>query len=85
MNIIRLYYHKWFGRCKKDMPLSEQLEVARSKKKGLKFECVRKDKCPDCKTTGKMQIGSSGGMCTNVRCGKCGSRFNITPFGVDRI
>lgn len=71
---------------KKERPLSEQLEIARKKKQPkLKLECVRKGKCPDCKVKGKILAGPRGGMSMNVKCGACGSEFNITPFGVERI
>ncbi len=81
---LKLLSIKYFGDAS-NLPLSEQLEIARSKKKKLKIECVRKDKCPDCKTKNQMIIGPRGGMSVNVKCGNCGSAFNITPFGVERI
>ncbi len=84
MNSIKRWYLKIFGGCE-NPSLSDQLEVARSKKKGLELECIRKNECPDCKTKGQILIGPSGGMCTNVRCGNCGSRFNTTPFSVKRL
>ena len=84
MKILKKIYHKYFGHCE-NLPLSEQLEIARSKKKSLKLESIRENKCPDCKTKGQILAGHQGGMCMNVRCGNCGSEFNITPFGVQRI
>lgn len=67
-------------------PIEDQLAEARKKKRPrLKLECVRNNKCPDCKVKGKILAGPRGGMCMNVRCGSCGSTFNITPFGVERI
>lgn len=84
MNPIKLWYHKVFGGCK-DLPISDQLEVAHSKKKGLKLECVRENKCPDCKMKGQILAGPCGGMAQNVKCGSCGSEFNITPYGVERL
>lgn len=44
----------------------------------------RKGKCPDC-GGGDFYEGPSGGMATNTKCGICGSFFNVSPFGVDRI
>ena len=70
---------------KKNLSLSDQLAIARKKRPGLKLECVRKDKCPDCKVKGKFIVGPKAGMAVNVKCGGCGSEFNITPFGVERI
>lgn len=84
MNRIKRLYHKWFGHCE-NLPVAEQLEIARSKEKGLKLECVRKNKCPDCKVKDQIMEGPHGGMSVNVRCANCGSKFNITPFGVKRI
>lgn len=73
-------------RTKKKFSLSKQLETARKERRPKsKLECVRKDKCPDCKVKGKILVGPRGGMSVNVRCCNCGSRFNITPFGVERI
>jgi len=40
--------------------------------------------CPDCLIGGFLE-GPSGGMCVNVKCDHCGSEFNLTPFGIDRI
>lgn len=72
--------------CTPKFSIEEQLEIAREKKRPrLKLECVRKNECPDCKVKGKILAGPCGGMCMNVKCGNCGSRFNITPFGVERI
>lgn len=71
---------------KKNLNLSEQLEIARKKKRPrLKLECVRNQKCPDCKVKGKFMVGPKAGIAVNVKCGNCGSMFNITPFGVERI
>lgn len=50
-----------------------------------KLDCVQDQICPDCKAEGEILKGPSGGMNTNVKCGKCGSEFNITPHGVHRI
>jgi len=70
----------------KTYSIDEQLRGARKRKRPkLKLECVRKEKCPDCKTKGQILAGPSAGMAMNVKCGKCGSEFNITPFGVTRI
>jgi hypothetical protein len=41
-------------------------------------------KCPDCREGG-LDKGPSGGACMNVRCNKCGSRFNISAFGYRRV
>ena len=46
---------------------------------------VAKGHCPDCGSKNCMLSGPSGGMCQNVMCEKCGKKFNITPFGVERI
>jgi len=70
----------------RSLSVADQLAIARKKKRPrLKLECVRKNKCPDCKVKGKMLRGPRGGMAMNVKCDNCGSRFNITPFGVVRI
>ena len=65
--------------------ISAQLKEARRKDKTLKLECVRKNKCPDCGTKGRILAGPCGGMAQNVKCDNCGSEFNITPFGVVRL
>jgi len=49
------------------------------------LNCVKKNKCPDCKVEGQILAGPRGGMSQNVKCGNCGSEFNITPFGVERL
>lgn len=41
-------------------------------------------KCPDCGST-EFLAGPRGGMCQNIECAKCGSRFNIGPGVADRI
>ena len=41
-------------------------------------------KCPDCASTG-FYDGPCGGASQNISCAGCGSRFNTSPFGIDRI
>lgn len=46
-------------------------------------------KCPDCGGT-KFLEGPHGGLSVNIKCAKCGARFNIVPrlagsFGKERI
>jgi hypothetical protein len=50
------------------------------------LELIRQDKCPDCLGTEWMQ-GLSAGMSQNTCCANpdCGSRFNLMPFGAERI
>ena len=70
----------------RNLSVEDQLKIARKNKRPrLKLECVRKNKCPDCKTRGQILAGPCGGMAQNVKCGACGSEFNITPFGVQRL
>lgn len=40
--------------------------------------------CPDCGSD-KWACGPEGGMAINVRCGRCGAKFNYTPFGLERM
>jgi len=48
-------------------------------------EYMRKyERCPDCGGSDFMG-GPSGGMCQNIMCAGCGARFNMSPFGVERI
>ena len=35
--------------------------------------------CPDCGTYKKFLAGPHGGLCQNIRCGVCGSEFNVGP------
>lgn len=35
--------------------------------------------CPDCGST-RFYEGPSGGMCINIECVDCGSKFNVGPF-----
>lgn len=46
---------------------------------------VVEGRCPDCQSTGKFLEGPSGGLATNIMCDECKSRFNLTPFGVERL
>ena len=49
------------------------------------LECVRENKCPDCKSQDLIAKGPSAGLCVNVMCTECESKFNITPLGIERI
>ena len=40
-------------------------------------------KCPCCEDRDCFLEGPSGGMCTNVMCTSCGSRFNHSLFGLE--
>lgn len=46
---------------------------------------LNKGECPDCRAHDRWQKGPSAGLCTNWRCGICGSRFNLGPFYAERI
>lgn len=46
---------------------------------------VRNSICPDCKDSGTLLEGPHAGLAMNIMCSKCKSRFNITPFSIDRI
>jgi hypothetical protein len=46
---------------------------------------IKNSQCPDCKTKNHIIEGSHGGLAINVMCEYCQSKFNVTPFGVDRI
>lgn len=50
-----------------------------------RLDCIKDQKCPDCGVEDEILEGPSAPSCTNVKCGKCGSRFNITPHGVHRL
>ena len=39
--------------------------------------------CPCCEDEDCFLSGPQGGMCTNVMCTSCGSRFNSYGFGLD--
>lgn len=41
-------------------------------------------RCPDCRGDEFLE-GPSGGMSTNIMCSSCGARFNMSPFGAERI
>jgi len=41
-------------------------------------------RCPDCGHDYYYE-GPSGGLSTNIKCCRCGHRFNTTPFGAERI
>lgn len=34
--------------------------------------------CPDCGSEDFLK-GPEGGMCTNIKCSRCGSKFNVCP------
>lgn len=42
--------------------------------------------CPDCGCA-EFYLGPKGGASINVKCAKCGSRFNVPPppFEIERI
>jgi hypothetical protein len=42
------------------------------------------NRCPDCGSSDFIE-GPSGGMCTNIMCAGCGAKFNMSPFGAERI
>ena len=35
--------------------------------------------CPDCGSYKQFLAGPRGGFCLNIRCGHCGSEFNVGP------
>lgn len=39
--------------------------------------------CPDCRNL--LTQGPCGGLCVNYYCYHCGSRFNESPFNIERI
>ncbi len=54
----------------------------KSTKKVIKSDSLD---CPDCGGD-KWFEGPSGGICVNITCTKCGSRFNdMGPFGLQRL
>lgn len=59
-------------------------EIEQSKERNS-LECITKNECPDCGTKGQILAGPCGGLSQNVKCGACGSEFNVTPFGVERL
>lgn len=44
-----------------------------------KYNC-----CPDCGCKDFLE-GPQGGLCTNIMCARCRHKFNIGPFGIERI
>ena len=36
--------------------------------------------CPDCNAYKEFLLGPCGGFCQNIRCGRCGSEFNVGPI-----
>lgn len=41
-------------------------------------EIIRKNICPDC--GGSLLEGPHGGLSVNVKCEKCNTKFNVTPY-----
>lgn len=41
-------------------------------------------KCPNCNSEEWLEGPSCGGA-QNIKCAKCGNRYNLTPFGLDFI
>lgn len=77
-----------FARVSRNYITDELKDRERTMKKSIKhskLECVRKSECPDCDAKNSMLMGPRGGASVNVKCENCGSRFNVTPFGVERI
>ena len=40
---------------------------------------ISKGRCPACTEPTRFLAGPRGGMSQNIKCEKCGQRFNITP------
>lgn len=60
--------------------LTTKSPLSKTEQKKIK----RTQKCPDCAAKGKFLEGPSAGVSTNFKCGECGSKFNTTPFGIER-
>lgn len=47
---------------------------------------IKNNICPDCRQVGFLE-GPHGGLAVNIMCANpnCGSKFNWTPFGAERI
>ena len=41
--------------------------------------------CPDCGSYKEFLPGPRGGLCQNIRCGRCGSEFNVGPRSGGRL
>lgn len=55
----------------------------------VEVAALDKGKCPDCDGD-KFLEGPHGGASVNIKCAKCGARFNIVPgcpgsFGKERL
>jgi hypothetical protein len=46
---------------------------------GEEEKALKEGRCPDCDSKDKWQMGPSGGLCRNTRCGGCLSEFNVGP------
>lgn len=70
------------------MNIKEFLNKFRRKSKKIINTITNKPnnlECPDCNGD-KWFEGPSGGMCVNISCVGCGSRFNdMGPFGLQRL
>ena len=56
---------------------------------GREILALDKGICPDCDTPSLLE-GPRGGMSVNVKCGRCGAKFNVVPglagaFGKERL
>lgn len=60
----------------------ERTGLTEAQQKGLLEELT----CPDCGSVKELLEGPRGGLAVNVKCGKCGSKFNLAyPFFAERI
>ena len=50
----------------------------------VSYSLLKNGKCPDCGSVEFFE-GPSGGICTNILCAVCGSRFNVSMFFAERI
>lgn len=59
------------------MPNPYRVDIAKQAPVGADFVPWRDRVCPDC-ASATFRIGARGGLCTNIACARCGSRFNVT-------
>ena len=49
-------------------------DCTEAERKSLEFQV-----CPDCQTYKEFRAGPRGGLAQNIKCGYCGSEFNVGP------
>ena len=59
--------------------------IQRKDPRMARAEKLEKGLCPSCGAKDSMLAGPCGGLCQNIACSQCKTRFNVTPFGIELL